>query len=87
MLKSVSLRPAGVGEVLLELDGSVITDQARMLCRWGEHFKELLNHKAPPNTAFSPLDTPAAENYPCEVGPPTLDEADQGVLLVDQDEG
>ncbi len=28
----------------------------------------LLNH------AFSPVDTPAAENYPCEVGPPTLDE-------------
>ncbi len=23
---------------------------------------------------FSPLDTPAAENYPYEVGPPTLDE-------------
>ncbi len=45
-----------------------------MLCRWEEHFKGLLNHAAPPNTAFSPLDTPAAENYPCEVGPPTLDE-------------
>ncbi len=25
-------------------------------------------------TAFSPADTPAAENYPCEVDPPTLDE-------------
>ncbi len=74
VLKSVSRRPAGVGEVLLERDGSVIPDQARMLCRWEEHFKELLNHAAPPSTAFSPLDTPAAENYPCEVGPPNLDE-------------
>ncbi len=25
-------------------------------------------------TAFSPADTPAAETYPCEVDPPTLDE-------------
>ncbi len=74
MLKSVSRRPARVGEVLLERDGSVIPDQARMLCRWEEHFKELLNHAAPPNTACSPLDTPAAENDPCEVSPPTLDE-------------
>ncbi len=73
-MKSDSRRPAGVGEVLLERDGSVIPDQARMLCRWEEHFKELLNHAASPNTAFSPLDTPAAENYPYEVGPLTLDE-------------
>ncbi len=65
MLKRVSRRPAGVGEVLLERDGSVIPDQSRKLCRWEEHFKELLNHAAPPNTAFSPLDTPAAENNPC----------------------
>ncbi len=33
MLKSVSRRPAGVGEVLLERDGSVIPDQARKLRR------------------------------------------------------
>ncbi len=74
MLKSVSRRPAGVGEVLLERDGNVIPDQARRLSRWEEHFKELLNHAAPPKTAFSPPDTSAAENYPCEVDPPTLEE-------------
>ncbi len=60
--------------MVFERDGSVIPDQARKLCRWKEHFKKLLNHAAPPNTAFSPADTPAAENYPCEVDPPTLDE-------------
>ncbi len=32
MLKSVSRRSAGVGEVLLERDGSVIPYQARKLC-------------------------------------------------------
>ncbi len=58
MLKSISRRPAGVGEVLLERDGSVIPDQARKLCRWENHLKELLNHAAPPNTAFSLLDNP-----------------------------
>ncbi len=65
--------PAGVGEVLLERDGSGIPDQARKLCRWEEHFKEL-SHAAPPNTAFSPLRTSVAETYPCGVGPPTLEE-------------
>ncbi len=74
MLKNVSRRPAGVGEVLLERDGSVIPDQARKLCRWEEQFKEFLNHAAPPNTAFSPPPTSAAEAYPCEVDPPTLEE-------------
>ncbi len=74
MLKSVTRRPAGVGEILLERDGSVIPDQGRKLRRWEGHFKELLNHAAPLNTAFSPPDTPAAENYPCAVDPPTLDE-------------
>ncbi len=49
MLKNVSCRPAEVGEVLLERDGSVIPNQARKLCRWEEHFKELLNHATPPN--------------------------------------
>ncbi len=39
-----------------------------------EHSKELLNHTASPNSAFSPPDITAAENYPCEVDPPTLDE-------------
>ncbi len=74
MLESVRRRPAGVGEVLLERDGSVIQDQARGLCRWEEHFQELLNNTAQPSTAFSPLDTSAAENYPCEVDPPSLDD-------------
>ncbi len=37
MLKNVSRRPAVVGEVLLERDGSITPDQARKLCRWGEH--------------------------------------------------
>ncbi len=63
MQKSVSHRTAGVGEVLLERDGSVIPNQSKKLCRWEEHFKELLNHTAPPNTAFSPLPTSAAETY------------------------
>ncbi len=54
--------------------GSVIPDQARKLCRWKEHFKELLNHAASPSTAFPPPNTPAAKTYPCEVDPPTLDE-------------
>ncbi len=58
MLKSVSHRPAGVSEMLLERDGTFILDQAKKLCRWEEHFKELLNHATPPNTAFSPPDTP-----------------------------
>ncbi len=70
MLKSVCRRPAGVGELLLELDGSVIPDQARKLYRWEEHFKALLNHAAPPSTAFSLLDTPTSET----ADPPTLEE-------------
>ncbi len=74
MLKSVSRRPAVVGELLLERDGSVIPYQARKLCRWEAHFKELFNHAVPPNTAFSPPDTSAAENYHCEVDPPILEE-------------
>ncbi len=75
MLKSVSRRLAGLGEVLFERDGSVIPDQARKPCRWEEHFKELLNHAAPPNTVFSSPDTSAAESYLCEVDRPTLEEA------------
>ncbi len=74
MLNSVSHMPAAVGEVLLERDGSVIPNQTRKLCRLEEHFKEILNHAAPPRTAFSPPNTSAAENYPREVDPPTLDE-------------
>ncbi len=74
MLKSVSRRPAGVGEVLIERNESIIPDQARKLCRWEEHFKELLNHAAPKNTAFSTLPTSAAETYPSDVDPPTLQE-------------
>ncbi len=75
MLKSVSSWHAEMGKVLLKRDGSVIPDQARGLRRWEEHFKELLNHTAHPSTAFSPLDGSAAENYHCEVGPPSLEEA------------
>ncbi len=51
LLISFRRMPAGVGEVLLERDESVIPDQARKLCCWKEHFKELFNHAAPPNTA------------------------------------
>ncbi len=65
MLKSVSSWHVEMGKVLLERDGSVIPDQARGLCPWEEHFKELLNHTEHPSTAFSPLDASAAENYPC----------------------
>ncbi len=39
-----------------------------------KNFKELLNHAAPPNTAFSQLPTSASETYPCDVDPPTLEE-------------
>ncbi len=60
--------------MLFERDGNVIPDQATKLCRWEEHLKELLNHAAPPNTAFSTPDTSAAEKYPCEVDPLTLEE-------------
>ncbi len=38
-----------------------------------EHFKELLNPAAHPNTAFSSPDISAAEKYPCEVDPPSLE--------------
>ncbi len=50
MLESVSRMSAEVGEVLLERDGGVNSDQARRLCRWEEHFRELLKHAALPNT-------------------------------------
>ncbi len=53
-----------MGEALLERDRSVILGQARKLCRIEEHFKELLNRAAPPNPAFSPLDTSAEEKLP-----------------------
>ncbi len=82
MLKSVNRRPAGVGEVLLERKGSVISDQARKLCRWQKHFKELLNNAAPPNTEFSGPDTPTAETYPWEVDPATLDEVSTATRLL-----
>ncbi len=52
MLKSVSRRPAEVGEVLFERDGSVIPEQARRQCRWEKHFKELLNHAASLTSPF-----------------------------------
>ncbi len=52
ILKRVNRRPAGADEVLLKRDGSVIPDQARGLCHWKEHCRELLNHPAPPNTPF-----------------------------------
>ncbi len=39
---------AEVVEALLERDGSVVPGQAKRLCRWGEHFKELLNHATLP---------------------------------------
>ncbi len=74
MLKSVSRRQADVFKVLLERDGSVIPDPTRKLCRREEHVKELLNHAALPNSVFSPPDTSATEDYPCENGPPTLEE-------------
>ncbi len=35
---------------------------------------EILTNAAPPNTAFSPPDTSAAENHPSEVDPPSLEE-------------
>ncbi len=72
---SAAGRPEWVKCYLNEMEArSQIPDQARKLCRWKEHFKELLNHAAPPNTAFSPLPSSAAETYSCEVDPPTLEE-------------
>ncbi len=54
MLKSVSRRPAGVGEVLLERDGSVIPDQARKLCRWEEHFSVTQHPRTPHSHHYLP---------------------------------
>ncbi len=79
--------PAGVGEVLLERDESVIPDQARKICCWEEHFKELFNYAAPPNTGFSPPDTSAAEKYPCEVDPPTLEEVSTAIRQLRNNRG
>ncbi len=62
-----------MAEVLLERDKSVIPDRARIPCRWEEHFKGLLNHVAPLNTAFLATDAPTPEHYPCGVDPPTLE--------------
>ncbi len=45
-----------------------------------KHFKELFNHAAPPNNAFSPLPTSAVETYPCDVVPPTLEEVCTAIL-------
>ncbi len=73
-LKSVNHRPAEVGEALLERNGSVIPDKARTRCRWKEHFKVLLKRAALSNTTFSPPDYPAADLYPREVDPPSLEE-------------
>ncbi len=64
-----------MGEVLLERDGSVIPDQARRPSRWEEHFKDFLNLTEHPNTTFLPRDTPAVENYPCKIDPPSQEEA------------
>ncbi len=47
ILKGVILRPTKVDNVLLKHDRNVIPDQARIICWWKEHFKELLNHVAP----------------------------------------
>ncbi len=66
MLKGVSRRPAGL---FIERVGSVIPDQAGKLWKWEEHFKALLNHAPPPNTAFSPRPTSTTKTYT-----PTLEE-------------
>ncbi len=60
--------------MLLERDEGVTPDQAKKLWRCEEHFKELINHAAPPNIAFLPLPTSVAETYPCDVDPPTLED-------------
>ncbi len=62
-----------MAEVLLERDGSVIPDRARIPCRWEEHFKGFLDHAAPLNTAFLAADAPAPEHYTCRVDPPNLE--------------
>ncbi len=64
-----------MGEVLLEESGSVIPDQARRLCRWEEHFREILKHAAVPNTPPpSPTYIPAVEQYPRKANPPSSEE-------------
>ncbi len=40
------------------------------LCRWEEHFKELLNHAASGEHRIFKPDTSASENCPCGVDPP-----------------
>ncbi len=74
MLKSVSRRPAGVGEVLLELDGSVIPDQARKHGDGKSTSRDFSTAQHPRTLHFHHRIPHAAENYPCEFDPPTLDE-------------
>ncbi len=49
----------------------------RQVCQgWVTDLAPATLQKGPTGSVVStplPLDTPAAENYPCEVGPPTLD--------------
>ncbi len=66
-LKIIRDRPTEVGKVLLEQGGSIISDQARNICRWKEHFKRLISHVAPRNATFSSTGAPVAEQYQCEV--------------------
>ncbi len=74
MLKSVSHRSTGVGEVLLERNGSVIPDQARGPCRWEEHFIEHFNHAASRTRRFHHWIPPQRKKYSCGVDPPSLEE-------------
>ncbi len=78
--KFVTAKPKTVALEHLRLDllnrfeGLQLDEDARKLCRWEKHFKEVLNHAAPPNTASSPLPTSAADTYPFDVDPATLEE-------------
>ncbi len=71
MLKSVCSRTNEANELLLVQGESGIPDQERRIyC----DFKELLNYGVSQNNAVSPMGTPAAEQCPLDVDPPSLDE-------------
>ncbi len=56
-----------ITKVFLERDRPLIPDQARRQRRCVEHFKELLDPAAHPNTAFPSRDISAVEHNQCEV--------------------
>ncbi len=52
---------------LSEVVGVILGSDVRNMCCWGQNFVVLLYHAISQNTAISPVDTPAAEEYSCEL--------------------